>query len=109
MLHLVPLTWMFIVTLMAAAEAMSGTLLGALVTWVFYGALPASLLAWLLGAPLRRRARNVAGQQSADPQSAEQQSGEQQFAEDQAVGQVSPHANGRDHAAGEALAPVREE
>jgi len=87
MLHLVPLTWMFIVTLMAAAEALGGSLLGALVTWIFYGALPASLLAWLLAAPLRRRARLRAQ-----------------------VAQVAlKQADGGHHAAGEALAAVREE
>ena len=84
MLHLVPLTWMFVITLMAAAEALGGSVLGALVTWVFYGALPAGLLAWLLGAPLRRRARLLSEQ-------------------------VSAETNGRDHAAGHAVAPIREE
>jgi len=85
MLHLVPLTWLFVVTLMAAAEGLGGHWLGALVTWLLYGALPAGLLGWLLAAPLRRRARRARERAELD------------------------EANRRDHATGEALAPVREE
>jgi len=40
----------------AEATNASGTVLGGLVTFVLYGLLPAALVAYLLGAPSRRKA-----------------------------------------------------
>ena len=59
MLHLVAAAWMFVVVLMAAAEATSpqGSWLAAVLMLVFYGLLPLALLLYLLGTPMRRRAR----------------------------------------------------
>ena len=49
---------MYVVLLMTVAEALSpnGSLLGAIITFVFYGALPLSILLFILGTPARRRA-----------------------------------------------------
>jgi len=48
--------------MMALAEALSaqGTVLGAIFTFVLYGCLPLSIVMYLLGTPMRRRARLAA-------------------------------------------------
>ena len=57
MMYIVAIAWMFVVTLMAVVEAVasSGSLLGAIMTFVFYGILPLGLVLYLLGTPLRMR------------------------------------------------------
>lgn len=59
---LVALAWTYIVVLMAAAEAMSpsGTLLGAFFTLLLYGALPLSIVLYVMGTPARRARRRAA-------------------------------------------------
>ena len=61
-MYLIAIAWMYVVLMMALAEALSaqGTILGALVTFVLYGCLPLSILMYLLGTPMRRRARLAA-------------------------------------------------
>lgn len=56
---LVAIAWLYVVLMMAVAEALStqGTLLGAVVTFVFYGLLPLSVVLYIMGTPRRRRAR----------------------------------------------------
>lgn len=58
-MHIVAVAWIFVVVLMAAAEAGStqGTLLGAFFTLVLYGALPLAIVLYVMGTPARRRAR----------------------------------------------------
>jgi mannose/fructose/N-acetylgalactosamine-specific phosphotransferase system component IID len=55
MMYIVAIAWMFVVTLMAVVEAVAsnGSLLGAIMTFVFYGILPLGLVLYLLGTPLR--------------------------------------------------------
>lgn len=55
---LVVVGWLYVVLMMSLAEALSaqGTLLGAFFTFVLYGALPLSLLMYILGTPARKRA-----------------------------------------------------
>ena len=57
-LHLVAIAWMYVVVMMSAAEAVApnGSLLGATITFVFYGVLPLGLVLYLLGTPARRKA-----------------------------------------------------
>lgn len=92
-MYLVAFAWLYVALMMALAEATSsqGSLLGALVTFAFYGLLPIAILLYLMGTPSRRAARRRAEQAAAS----------------------SAQADGGDHAAapaaGEALAPVREE
>ncbi len=85
-LHLVALAWIFVVTMMALAEATSphGTLLGAFFTFVLYGVLPLTIVLYILGTPIRRRARRRREASAADP-------------------------DGGGHAAGDAVAPERKE
>ena len=57
MMYIVAIAWMFVVTLMAVVEAVAsnGSLLGAIITFVFYSILPLGLVLYLLGTPLRMR------------------------------------------------------
>ncbi len=61
-MYLVALAWMYVVLMMALAEALSaqGSVLGALVTLVLYGLLPLGIVLYLLGTPARRSARRRA-------------------------------------------------
>ena len=61
-MQIVALGWMFVVLLMALAEALSsqGSVLGALITFTLYGALPLSIVLYVMGTPMRRRARQRA-------------------------------------------------
>ena len=88
-MHLVALGWMYVVLMMAAAEATSpgGSLLGALLTVVLYGVLPLSIVMYLLRTPARRAAR----QRGASAPGAA----------------LDPDGGG--HAAGDAVAPERKE
>ena len=56
---LVAVAWMYVVLLMAVAEAMSpqGSVLGALVTFVLYGVLPLAIVLYIMATPARRRRR----------------------------------------------------
>jgi len=87
-MYLVAFAWLYVALMMALAEATSsqGSLLGSLVTFALYGLLPIAILLYLMGTPSRRAARRRAEQAEASAQ-----------------------ADGGDHAAGETLAPVREE
>ena len=57
-MYLIVIAWMYVVLMMSIAEATSsnGTLLGALITFVLYGAAPVALVVYLLGAPARSKA-----------------------------------------------------
>ena len=95
-MYLVVIAWMYVVLMMAVAEATAtnGTLLGALVTLLLYGALPVALVVYLMGTPLRRQAIR-----------------RREAAERAARSALQPDAGG--HAPGAAepdrVAPVREE
>ena len=57
-MYLVPIAWLYVTVMMAVAEANSpsGTLLGALITFLLYGAGPIALVMYVMGTPARRRA-----------------------------------------------------
>lgn len=88
-MYLVAIAWMYVVLMMTVAEATSpnGTVLGAFFTFVLYGALPLSLVLYVMGTPARRRARREA--------------------ETSAAAAGDPDSRG--HAAGDAVPPEREE
>ena len=92
-MHIVAVAWIFVVLLMAAAEASStqGTLLGALFTLLLYGALPLSIVLYVLGTPARRRARLAA-----EARAAEHSQGS------------APDSDSRSHPPSVAVAPERE-
>lgn len=57
-MYLVLIAWLYVALMMAVAEATSpvGSVLGALFTFLLYGVLPMSVVAYIMGAPARRRA-----------------------------------------------------
>ncbi len=70
-MYLIAIAWIYVVLLMAVAEALStqGSVLGALITFVLYGVLPLSILLYVMGTPMRRRAR-LQAEQAAEPAAA---------------------------------------
>ena len=87
-MHLVAIAWIYVVLMMAAAEASSsnGSLLGAFFTLLLYGVLPLSIAMYLLGTPARRAKRRTA---------------------DASVAAIEPDRGG--HPPGDAVAPERKE
>ena len=61
-MHLVAIAWIYVVLMMAVAEALSsqGTVLGAVITFVLYGVLPLSVVLYIMATPARRQARRAA-------------------------------------------------
>jgi hypothetical protein len=100
--YLVVIGWLYVVVMMAVAEASSttGTVLGAIVTFFLYGLLPVALVVYLMRTPQRRKEIK-----------------RREAAEDQAQGSptqvCSAHPDAGGHAAGAAeasgVAAVREE
>ena len=118
-MYLVVIAWIYVVLMMAVAEATNttGTVLGAIVTFFLYGVGPAGLLVYLMGTPARNKAlkkrqlaereAHMAGLQTAALGEAEPSSG---------LPDASGHAAGAVHAdVGDILAddarvpPVRKE
>ena len=89
-MYIVAIAWLYVVVLMSLAEGLAagGSWLGAAITFVLYGLIPGSIVLYLVGTPSRRAARRRA-----------------EAAEASARG--DPDGGG--HAAGDAVAPVREE
>lgn len=57
-MYLTVIAWIYVVLMMSIAEATSttGTVLGALMTFLLYGVLPLSIVMYLMGTPSRRKA-----------------------------------------------------
>jgi hypothetical protein len=93
MLILVAIGWIYVVLMMAVAEATSnqGTLLGAVFTLILYGVLPLGIVLYVMNEPARRRARRARDALPAAP----------------SAGPVQP--DGGDHAARDPVAPERKE
>lgn len=85
MLHIVALAWMYVVLMVALVEVFSpqGTVLGAVFTVVGWGVIPLSVVLYILATPARRAARKAAESRADE--------------------------DGRGHAAGDPVAPEREE
>jgi hypothetical protein len=94
-MHLVVIGWLYVAIMMAVAEAnnSNGTLLGALVTFVLYGAAPVALVVYLLATPARKK--RIREREAA------------QWAAQKAAASHQPDAGGE--AAADAVAPVRKE
>jgi len=90
-MYIVPIAWIYVVLMMAVAEASNtnGTVLGAIVTFILYGVIPVTLVVYLMGAPARRRAIKA-----------------QEAAELAGAASVPPDASS--HAASDPVATVRE-
>ena len=70
-LYIIAIGWLYVALMMSVAEAThtTGTVLGAIVTFVLYGLLPVALLLYILGTPARRRAHRA--RQARTPTNAE--------------------------------------
>jgi hypothetical protein len=68
-MYLVPIAWLYVTLMMAVAEATSstGTLLGAIITFVLYGLAPVSLVMYLMRTPARRKAQRAREAASIEP------------------------------------------
>jgi len=91
---IVAVAWMYVVLMMAVVEATSpqGSVLGAVFTFLLYGVLPLSVLLYVMGTPMRRKAaRRREAAQAAEAASA------------------AADPDGGGHATGHAVAPKREE
>lgn len=91
-MYLVAIAWIYVVLMMSLAEAFSpqGSVLGAVFTFLLYGLLPLAIVLYILGTPVRKRARRAA-----------------EAAELEAARSAAP--DGGDHSAGAAVPPVRKE
>lgn len=56
-MYIIPIAWLYVALMMSVAEAThsNGTVLGAIVTFVLYGALPIALMLYFMGSPARKR------------------------------------------------------
>lgn len=102
----VAIGWLYVVLMMAVAEAnnSTGTLLGALVTFVLYGALPVALVLYVLMTPARKkviRAREAAQWAAYQAEQAEQAAA--------ALKASAPQPDGGGEAPADAVTPVRKE
>lgn len=95
-MYLVAIAWIYVVLMMAVAEAMSpqGTVIGAIFTFLLYGLLPLAIVLYILGTPGRRRAIKAA-EAAADAAAAS------------VAASAAPDSSG--HAAGDAVAAERKE
>ena len=73
-MYLVAIAWMYVVLMMAVAEAFStqGSLLGAVITFVLYGVLPLGLVLYILNTPHRKARLQAAPQPTPENASAVQ-------------------------------------
>ena len=96
-MYIVAVAWLYVALMMAVAEATNsnGTVLGAIVTFVFYGLAPVALLMYIMGTPARKKALRA------------RQQAEREAAQAAAAASGQPDA-GREPAA-DAVAPVRKE
>ena len=92
-MYLVAIAWMYVVVMMTVVEATSanGTVMGAIFTFVLYGALPMSLVLYILRTPARKRARLAAEAPAATAEAS------------------GAEPDGREHAPGDTVAPERKE
>lgn len=95
-MYLVAIAWIYVVLMMAVAEAGSpnGTVAGAVFTFLGYGVGPVALVIYIGRAPARRRMRRAREAQEAEARAA-------------AVSAAQPDGGG--HATGDAVPPVRKE
>ena len=103
-MYIVPIAWIYVAMMMAVAEATNtnGTVLGAIVTFVLYGAAPVALVLYFMGSPSRRR--QIKAREQAEWEAA-------QALRPAPTESLAPDAGGKAPAAPEAaaIAPMRKE
>ncbi|AYQ30010.1 hypothetical protein DT070_19515 [Polaromonas sp. SP1] len=113
-MYLIVIAWIYVVFMMSVAEATNstGTVLGALVTFVLYGLGPVALVVYLMGAPARSKAiKKRAAQELAEQAAADKAAANQTDALRSAAPDAGSHAaGGAEAVAGYArVAPVGKE
>lgn len=102
-MYLVAIAWIYVVVMMAVAEAASpnGSLLGAFFTLLLYGLLPLSIVLYILGTPGRKRRLR---------EQFERERAQEQHSPAASENVLTPDAGGHPPAAAEpdSIAPVRE-
>jgi len=104
-IHLIVIGWLYVAVMMAVAEATAttGTVLGAIFTFLLYGLAPVALVVYLMGTPGRRRAIK---QREAEAQEAARRAAAAEAAAAKAASDL-PDQGGE--ASADAVAPVRKE
>ena len=110
-MYIVPIAWLYVALMMSVAEATNttGTVLGAIITFVLYGLLPVGLILYFMGSPARKRAAQAAqAKERAEYEKQAQQLAQAEHGDQtHEVGSLQPDASGQPPS--EALAPVRKE
>jgi hypothetical protein len=67
-MYIIAIGWLYVSLMMSVAEATNttGTVLGAIITFLLYGAGPVALLMYILGTPARRKAIRAREAQEAE-------------------------------------------
>lgn len=107
-IHLIVIGWLYVVVMMAVAEATNttGTVLGAIFTFLLYGLGPVALVVYLMGTPGRRRALK---QREAEAQEAARQAAVQTAQAAQKTGAASDLPDQPGETPADTVAPVRKE
>jgi hypothetical protein len=106
-MYLVAIGWLYVALMMSVAEAtnVNGSLLGAIVTFLFYGLMPVALVIYLMGSPMRIRATQK--REAAAVAAAMEAAQAAARAASAATGSVEPDTGSKPPA--DAVAPVRKE
>jgi hypothetical protein len=66
-MHLIAIGWIYVVLMMAVAEALSsqGSVIGAVFTFLLYGVLPLAIVLYIVATPARKKALRLAEQREA--------------------------------------------
>lgn len=106
-MYLVVIGWLYVVMMMAVAEASNttGTVLGAIVTFFLYGLLPVALVVYLMRAPQRRK--EIKAREAVEVQARRASAAETTAPTDSAQPEAGGHAAGAAQADG--IAAVRKE
>ncbi|MGJ3704343.1 hypothetical protein [Variovorax sp. AFSI2.2] len=108
-IHLIVIGWLYVAVMMAVAEATNttGTVLGAIFTFLLYGLAPVALVVYLMGTPGRRRAMR---QREAEAQEAARQAAAAAAAADAAAAKNDSNLPDQgSEAPADAVPPVRKE
>lgn len=108
-MYLIPIGWLYVALMMAVAEATNttGTVLGALITFVLYGLVPVLLVVYLMGAPQRRRSLKAREAAELAAWRARHEAGTAGAAAPGPTEKSSGQPDAGSHAPADAVAPVR--
>ncbi len=104
-MYLVLIAWIYVAFMMAIAEAVSpvGSLLGAAFTFLLYGVLPMTVVAYIMGTPARRRA--IKAKEAAEREQALATNGIQNVSDNDASIAPNTHSETSSHT----ISPERKE